>query len=78
MDLVIKGAVVASIFRDVDHSLEASIEGRAEDPALRFGAAFQAILLQFQYRAERHNRLLIGVPHDRFLALDLNISLPKR
>ena len=44
MDLVIKGAVVASIFRDVDHSLEASIEGRAEDPALRFGAAFQGNL----------------------------------
>jgi len=44
MDLVIKGAVVASIFRDVDHSLEASIEGHAEDPALRFGAAFQGNL----------------------------------
>ena len=43
---MIESAVVAAIFSDVDHALEASIEGGVENFALRFSAAFHRNLAE--------------------------------
>ena len=46
MDLVIESTVIAAVFRDVDHALEAAIERGVEDFALRFRAAFDCDLTE--------------------------------
>ena len=40
MDLMIEGAVVAAIFRDVNHPFVATIKSGVKNFALRFGPAF--------------------------------------
>ena len=46
VDLMIESAVVAAVFGDVDHALEAAIERGVEDFALRFCAAFDCDLTE--------------------------------